>query len=174
MAAKRGAALYLPLRPGSCSRSRLVTLFSGRNNFASSTRAGLLAEHETLYPLEFLVTATPRSVQASKKSISRWKATVTAAARERARATDELGFLDRRPVGLVIYYFPSAPMAGDIDNIVKPIMDALVHVAYMNDQDVERVLSSSSSRRSTGVSRTPETSSLQRWIPLRPWCNPNR
>ena len=30
-------------------------------------------------------------------------------------------------------------MIGDIDNIVKPIMDALIHVAYMDDKDVERV-----------------------------------
>ena len=31
-------------------------------------------------------------------------------------------------------------MAGDIDNIVKPIMDALVSLAYMDDKDVERVI----------------------------------
>ncbi len=31
-------------------------------------------------------------------------------------------------------------MLGDIDNIVKPIMDALVRVAYIDDKDVERVV----------------------------------
>lgn len=31
-------------------------------------------------------------------------------------------------------------MTGDIDNIVKPIMDALIRVAYMDDKDVERVV----------------------------------
>ncbi len=31
-------------------------------------------------------------------------------------------------------------MIGDIDNILKPIMDALIHVAYMDDNDVERVV----------------------------------
>jgi len=31
-------------------------------------------------------------------------------------------------------------MLGDIDNIMKPIMDALVHVAYMDDNDVERIV----------------------------------
>ena len=30
-------------------------------------------------------------------------------------------------------------MEGDVDNIVKPIMDALVGVAYLTDQVVERV-----------------------------------
>lgn len=33
-----------------------------------------------------------------------------------------------------------APMDGDLDNIVKPILDALINVAYMNDRDVERVI----------------------------------
>jgi hypothetical protein len=41
------------------------------------------------------------------------------------RETDELGILDQRPLALIIYYFPESPMEGDIDNIVKPIMDAL-------------------------------------------------
>jgi crossover junction endodeoxyribonuclease RusA len=99
-----------------------------------------LAEQETLYPLEFFVAETPLSQQASRKSVQRWKRTVTEAAQQRVRETDELGFLDRRPLGLVIYYFPSAPIIGDIDNIVKPIMDALIHVAYMDDRDVERVI----------------------------------
>ena len=31
-------------------------------------------------------------------------------------------------------------MEGDIDNIVKPILDALIGVAYLNDRVVERVL----------------------------------
>lgn len=33
------------------------------------------------------------------------------------------------PVAATIFYFPSAAMQGDIDNIVKPILDALVGVA---------------------------------------------
>ncbi len=31
-------------------------------------------------------------------------------------------------------------MEGDIDNIVKPILDAMIGVAYPNDRVVERVL----------------------------------
>jgi hypothetical protein len=93
----------------------------------------------TLYPLEFFVAETPISLQGSGGSKERWKARVKQMGRDRVRQTDELGFLDRRPLALTVYYFPAAPMAGDVDNIVKPIMDALVHVAYMNDRDVERV-----------------------------------
>jgi len=98
-----------------------------------------LADQETLYPFEFSIIGTPISVQGSPRSKERWKATVKDAARERARQIDQLGFLDQRPLALTIYYFPSAPMPGDIDNIVKPIMDALISVAYMDDKDVERV-----------------------------------
>lgn len=31
-------------------------------------------------------------------------------------------------------------MAGDIDNIVKPILDALAQLIYVNDQQVDRVV----------------------------------
>jgi crossover junction endodeoxyribonuclease RusA len=99
----------------------------------------LVAGQETLYPLEFSIAGPPISLQGSSKSKERWKATIKEGARERVRETDELGFLDRRPLAVTIYYFPAAPMEGDVDNIVKPIMDALISVAYMNDNDVERV-----------------------------------
>jgi crossover junction endodeoxyribonuclease RusA len=99
-----------------------------------------LAEQETLYPVEFFIAATPISLQASGRSKERWKANIAEAARQRIRETDELGLLDRRPLALTIYYFPVAVMIGDIDNILKPIMDALNHVAYMDDNDVERVV----------------------------------
>ena len=50
---------------------------------------------------------------------------------------DVSGFLDRLPLAVTIYYFTTVPMDGDIDDIVKPTMDALVFVAYLNDKDVE-------------------------------------
>lgn len=65
---------------------------------------------------------------------------VGATARARVHETDELGFLDRRPLSLTLYYFPAATMEGDVDNIVKPVMDALIGIAYLDDRDVERVL----------------------------------
>ncbi len=37
------------------------------------------------------------------------------------------------------YYFSSDRMVGDIDNIVKPILDAMVRIAYADDREVERV-----------------------------------
>jgi Endodeoxyribonuclease RusA len=80
------------------------------------------------------------TARSSSSSSEAWPRTVKEAARDRVRATDELGFLDRRPLSVTIYYFPSAQMQGDVDNIVKLIMDAMIHVAYMDDQDVERVV----------------------------------
>ncbi len=47
--------------------------------------------------------------------------------------------MDDRPVAVTIYYFASGAVEGDIDNIVKPILDALINVAYPDDRFVERV-----------------------------------
>ena len=65
---------------------------------------------------------------------------VRSVARDRIDQTVEFVWLDERPLALLIHYFPAAPMEGDIDNIIKPIMDALIGVAYPNDRLVERVL----------------------------------
>jgi Holliday junction resolvase RusA-like endonuclease len=95
---------------------------------------------EVLFPFEFFVAETPRSVQASKSSLQRWKELVQAAARIRVAERVEQSWLDQRPLALTIFYFPSAPMEGDVDNIIKPIMDALVGVAYPDDRFVERIV----------------------------------
>ena len=49
-------------------------------------------------------------------------------------------FLDHRPIALTLYYFPAAPMEGDVDNIMKPIMDALEGIVYLADRAVERAV----------------------------------
>jgi TRAP-type C4-dicarboxylate transport system permease small subunit len=99
-----------------------------------------MADGETLYPLEIFIERVPVSLQASGKSQRRWMGEIAQAARQRQRETYELGFLDNRPLAATIYYFASAPMEGDIDNIVKPIMDGLTGVAYLDDKVVERVI----------------------------------
>jgi crossover junction endodeoxyribonuclease RusA len=100
-----------------------------------------MADGETLYPLEIFLERVPVSAGTKNpKAKHRWMAEVAEAARERQRETYELGFLDNRPLAATIYYFPSAPMGGDVDNIVKPIIDALKKVAYPDDKVVERVI----------------------------------
>lgn len=93
-----------------------------------------------MYPLEVVLQGTPISHQ-SKNPINRnaWKQRVNEAALKRRKETYELGFLDVRPLAVTIFYFPGNPMEGDIDNIVKPIMDAMIGVAYIDDKAVERV-----------------------------------
>lgn len=95
---------------------------------------------EALYPLEFHVPGTPVSLQGSSRSKERWKKVVEEAARKRRQDTVEIPFLDGRSLALTIYYFPSEPMVGDIDNIVKPIVDALKGVAYLDDHVIERIV----------------------------------
>jgi crossover junction endodeoxyribonuclease RusA len=42
--------------------------------------------------------------------------------------------------GHALFYFPDTEMVGDIDNIVKPVLDALGKHIYMDDRQVHRVL----------------------------------
>ena len=41
---------------------------------------------------------------------------------------------------MTIFYFCPAEMEGDIDNIVKPILDGMISAVYLDDRVVERVL----------------------------------
>ena len=43
-------------------------------------------------------------------------------------------------VGIVLYYLPADEMKGDLDNVIKPILDALKQFVFVDDQQVERVL----------------------------------
>ncbi len=95
---------------------------------------------ETMYPLEVVLQGAPISLQSkSARNKQAWKRRVYEAALARRNETYELGFLDDRPLAIAIYYFPADAMEGDVDNIVKPIMDALIGVAFLDDRVVERV-----------------------------------
>lgn len=120
-----------------------MRLFRGVDKYdASSEGEGATeAYSDSLYPFEFYLVGTPRSLQARAGSRDRWKETVASAARERAEETVGQTWLENIPLAVTIFYFPTAPMAGDIDNIVKPILDALIGHAYLDDQYIERVVS---------------------------------
>lgn len=93
-----------------------------------------------MFPLEFFIEAIPISLQASARSKESWKATVRVSARSRVRETADWSLLDNRRVAVTIFYFSPAEMDGDVDNIVKPILDRMISVAYPDDWVVERVL----------------------------------
>jgi len=95
---------------------------------------------DNLFPFEFIINETPRSLQAKPKSVQRWMALVSDAASKRVAHVVEQSWLDGRPLALSVLYFPPAPMDGDVDNIIKPIMDALNRIAYIDDRDIERVV----------------------------------
>lgn len=43
-------------------------------------------------------------------------------------------------VAVTLFYFPDEPMEGDLDNIIKPVLDALNRNLYVDDHQVERIL----------------------------------
>lgn len=93
---------------------------------------------EIEFPIEFLVRGTPVSLQAKRaRSREEWKARVTAAS---CAAIPSPHFASEDRLAITIFYLPDEPMQGDIDNIVKPILDALSHHIYIDDRQVERVV----------------------------------
>lgn len=92
---------------------------------------------EIRFPVEIVLQGVPLSLQASAQSRGRWRERIRAAARAEL---PEFQFAAEAPIKVTIYYFPDAPMDGDIDNIVKPILDSLSRFVYVDDNQVERVL----------------------------------
>jgi len=88
-------------------------------------------------PFEFIVKGTAISLQGSSESKRTWKETVQTAAKV---ALPEGAWLLTDPVAVTIYLFPAAEMQGDVDNRVKPILDAMVRCVYSDDEIVERVV----------------------------------
>ncbi len=99
-----------------------------------------MADDVSIFPFEVLVAGTPASHQAKGSSKPRWMTTVADIARARVKDMVEFTWLDQRPLALSVFFFTPDPMEGDIDNIIKPIMDSLVGVAYLDDRAIERVL----------------------------------
>jgi len=89
------------------------------------------------FPLEFIVPGTPVSLQATRaKSKEAWKQRVKDASYS---VLPDGHFSTDGPVSVTLFYFPDTEMQGDIDNIVKPILDALSRHIYNDDKQVERV-----------------------------------
>jgi crossover junction endodeoxyribonuclease RusA len=90
------------------------------------------------FPIEFLVEGTPVSLQ-TKRSESRieWQERVREASR---MVLPEGHWATTGRVAATLFYFPNTAMQGDIDNIVKPVLDALGRHIYLDDAQVERVV----------------------------------
>ena len=95
-------------------------------------------ELDPSFPLEFLVAGTPVSLQSDNpRSRDQWKARVKASSQT---TLPEGHFATTGRGSVTLYYFPSGAMEGDIDNIVKLILDALSQHVYVDDSQVERIV----------------------------------
>jgi crossover junction endodeoxyribonuclease RusA len=92
---------------------------------------------EPALPFEFAVLGTAVSFQSSAVSREGWKTSVQTSARH---AWPEGSWLLNDPLAVTIYIFPGAEMRGDVDNRIKPILDARVQCVYSDDEQVERVV----------------------------------
>lgn len=100
--------------------------------------------------LEFVVMGTPVSVQGSGEAKRFWQQRVTRAAME-ARPNGQSSSFDDL-VLRVAYFYVYAP-AADLDNVVKPLQDALKGVAF--DDDIQVVDLIASMRRKGVSDRMP-------------------
>jgi crossover junction endodeoxyribonuclease RusA len=92
---------------------------------------------EIQFPLEFIVRGTPVSLQAARpKSREAWKQRVKAASYD---ALPVGHFSTDAPICVTLFYFAAADMQGDVDNIVKLVLDALSRHIYNDNRQVERV-----------------------------------
>jgi crossover junction endodeoxyribonuclease RusA len=93
---------------------------------------------EIAFPLEFLVRGMPVSLSSRNESArERWKNRVRNAS-SLVLPSPHLASGER--VAVTIYYFPAEPMQGDIDNIVKLIVDAMSRHIFIDDRQVERIV----------------------------------
>lgn len=91
-----------------------------------------------MLPWEFAVAGVPASLQASSPRRAQWKAQVRSAALARWPQSEP-------PLALEVqlrltYFHDSAPL--DMDNMIKPIQDALNGLVYVDDRQVATVISS--------------------------------
>ena len=93
---------------------------------------------EPEFPIEFLVEGTPVSLQTKRAAAkTEWQTRVKDASRT---VLPEGHWATQGRVAATLFYFPDTAMQGDIDNIVKPILDALGQHIYLDDSQVERVV----------------------------------
>lgn len=87
-------------------------------------------------PAEFCVSGTPLSLNARSAKI--WQTAVTASARQ---AIPYLAPPHTKAVTVVLayFYFDNAGNIIDVDNMAKPILDALEGVIFENDRQVQEL-----------------------------------
>lgn len=96
---------------------------------------------------EFIVSGTPISSGASGRSRARWKQLVSEAASAVLSAQHALVADSVRVT--IVYFYVHTDL--DLDNIIKPIMDALIDVIYVSDFQVTDISAAKRDRAGTLV-----------------------
>ena len=112
--------------------------------------------------LELIIKGIPASLQSSSPSKARWKERVQFAAREAILEEDEL-CEECRGI-LVFFYFGSTSL--DVDNIVKPVSDALCAIAFVDDKLVSEWVSRKTDLETTEIRDPPPpvAAVLEDWL----------
>jgi hypothetical protein len=92
---------------------------------------------EIHFPVEFHLPGTPVSGRGTPGSKERWMGKIAAAATSRL---PEAWWASDAPIAVTIFHFPAAASIIDLDNIAKPIMDALTKLVYRDDSQIDRLL----------------------------------
>ena len=93
------------------------------------------------FPIEFVIRDTPRSHQSkNNRAKELWKQKVGEIASTYVKTLRDFLFIDDRPLAATIFYFPPTEMQGDVDNIVKLIIDGMDKIVYPSDRLIERVI----------------------------------
>lgn len=71
-------------------------------------------------------------------------------------------------MAVTLFYLPDETMQGDIDNIVKPILDALSQHIYIDDAQVERIVVQKFERGNAFSFRSPTAAFLAALNAARP------
>lgn len=84
-------------------------------------------------PIEFFLSGVPASAQGSTAGKNAWKLRVEQAAE--AVIPQNMWLLEQ-PLGIEVLLFLNEDLQGDLDNVVKPIQDALTGVIYRDDHQI--------------------------------------
>lgn len=90
-----------------------------------------------MLPFEFTIKGPAVSAQTkNRQRLQAWKASVRAAATAKAGAAQPI--LDNVIFSVTYYYDTNSP---DVDNIIKPLQDALNGVVYVDDDQIQKTTS---------------------------------
>lgn len=116
-------------------------------------------------PIEFIVRGTAVSLQGSSGSKTAWKEAIAAAGRN---VVPGHAWALTEEIAVIIYYFPEGEMPGDVDNIVKPILDAMAPFIYLDDKQVDRVVVQRFDADAVAVFKAPSATLLEALTTERP------